>query len=165
MGVDRRPSYPRSFGVRQGRDPRLVLFREGRAVVTGWSIASKIRERYTQGSVLLKDALVGNPKYLSPEATKDPWSFQPSGDQYSLGCILYEMLAGEPPFTGRSMQAVLARQLSARPARIRVMRPDVADGVEAAVLKALAKKPGDRYSSALMFAQALGAEVLGVRHA
>jgi len=73
------------LGEVHGRlEPRLVLFREGRAVVTGWSIASKIRERYRQGSVLLKDVLLGNPKYLSPEAIKDPWSFQPSGINTAL---------------------------------------------------------------------------------
>jgi serine/threonine-protein kinase len=69
-------------------------------------------------------------------------------DIYALGCVLYEMLAGEPPFTGASSQAIIARQLSEPPRSLRVVRPDLPPAVEQAVLGALEKDPRRRPASA-----------------
>src|SRR2546430_16210029 len=78
-------------------------------------------------------------------------------DIYSLGCVLYEMLAGEPPYTGSSAQAVIAKRLSEPIPHIRTVRESVPEAIEQAVSKALAKAPADRYSSAAEFTRALQA--------
>jgi serine/threonine protein kinase len=152
------------LGEVHGRlEPKLVSFKGGRAMVTGWGIAAEFEKLQTEDSVYIGDALLGNPQYMSPERIKDPWSVQPGSDQYSLACILYELLAGEPPFTGRSLQAVLAMQVAQRPPLVRVVRLDVNESVEKVVLKALEKKPENRFASVLRFAEALEVETLGIR--
>ena len=144
-------------------EPKLVQFEAGQAVVTGWDVVTMLPQLSESDSVYYKDAFCGDTRYISPEIVMDPWWLHPSCDQYSVGCILHEMLVGEPPFTGRAGHAILARHMAERPTSVRVVRPDVSDGVEAVVLKALAKKPGDRFPSMLQFTEALEAELERVR--
>jgi eukaryotic-like serine/threonine-protein kinase len=100
----------------------------------------------------------GTPLYMSPEQASAERRLDGRSDIYSLGCVLYEMLAGEPPFTGRTAQAIIARRLSEPVPRLRTLR-DVPASVEEVVAKALARSPADRFVDTAQFAQALQAAV------
>jgi eukaryotic-like serine/threonine-protein kinase len=97
---------------------------------------------------------MGTVAYMSPEQSAADREIDGRSDLYSLGCVLYEMLAGQPPFTGPTAQAIVARRLSERVPALRHVR-EVPVPVEQAVMKALAKVPADRFSSADRFAEAL----------
>jgi hypothetical protein len=103
------------------------------------------------------DRAVGTVAYMSPEQAEGSGAKRLDGrsDIYSLGCVLHEMLSGEPPFTGPSSQAVLARHKLEPPPSIRIVRPSVPRGLEKLVHRSLAKVPADRFASAADFAQAL----------
>jgi eukaryotic-like serine/threonine-protein kinase len=96
--------------------------------------------------------------YMSPEQASADRRLDGRSDIYSLGCVLYEMLAGDPPFTGRTAQAIIARRMSEPVPRLRTLR-DVPESVEEAVAKALARSPADRFVDTSQFAQALQAAV------
>jgi eukaryotic-like serine/threonine-protein kinase len=100
----------------------------------------------------------GTPLYMSPEQASADRQLDGRSDIYSLGCVLYEMLAGDPPFTGRTAQAILARRLSEPVPHLRTLR-DVPEGVEEVVTRALARSPADRFVDTSQFAQALQAAV------
>src|SRR3989442_4419590 len=99
---------------------------------------------------------VGTPTYMSPEQAAG--GAQPDGRSgvYSLGCVLYEMLAGEPAYTGPTAQAIIARALTETPRPIHPMRAGVPEAVDAMIAKAMAVSPADRYGSAAELARALG---------
>src|SRR5207249_11049985 len=97
-------------------------------------------------------AMIGTPAYMSPEQVAGDAALDGRSDQYSLGCVLYEMLAGRPPFDGPTVQAVLARLSIELPAPIRTARPSVPDALARAALKALAKVPADRVPTTSQFA-------------
>jgi len=99
--------------------------------------------------------VVGTVDYMSPEQADSHARADTRSDVYSLGCVAYEMIAGEPPFTGPSMQAVIARHRALPPPSARVIRPDLPEGVDAVIHRALAKSPADRYQRAGDFAAAL----------
>jgi eukaryotic-like serine/threonine-protein kinase len=135
--------------------PENILLHEGEAVVADFGIALAVRE--AGGERLTETGLsLGTPHYMSPEQATGSREPDPRSDLYSLGAVVYEMLTGEPPHTGPTAQAVIAKLLSERPTRIRTVRADVPDHIEAAVAKALAKVPADRFASASEFATALG---------
>jgi serine/threonine-protein kinase len=153
------------YAHRQGiihRDikPENILLHEGEAVVADFGIARALHaaggERLTETGLSL-----GTPQYMSPEQASGTAEVDARSDVYSLACVLYEMLAGDPPFTGPTTPAVIARQLVDPPPSIRTVRPTVPVEVEQGVLKALAKVPVDRYETAGGFVAALG-EAAGV---
>ena len=133
--------------------PENVLISEGHAVILDFGIARAITaaggERLTQTGIIL-----GTPYYMSPEQAGSE-SLDARSDIYSLGCILYEMLAGEPPFTGPTSQAILARHAADRVPSLRIVCSRVPAVVETAIEKALAKAPADRFATASEFAEAL----------
>src|SRR5262249_52940119 len=98
---------------------------------------------------------LGTPAYMSPEQASGARELDQRTAIYSLGCVLYEMLTGEPPFTGPTAQVVLARRFTDNPRPLRQLRDTVSPEVEAAVAKALARSPADRFESAAEFGRAL----------
>jgi serine/threonine protein kinase len=96
--------------------------------------------------------------YMSPEQGAGSKELDGRSDLYSLACVLYEVLAGHPPFVGSSPQEILARHALDPVPRLVAARPDVPAAVEQAVMKALAKKPGQRFASVTAFAEALSAD-------
>ena len=134
--------------------PENILISDQQAVVADFGIARAISAAV--GSDLTETGLsVGTPYYMSPEQASLGESLDGRADIYSVGCVLYEMLAGEPPFTGRTAQAVMARHAVDPVPRLRTVRDSVPVEVEAAIQKALAKSPIDRYQTAGEFAEAL----------
>jgi serine/threonine-protein kinase len=99
---------------------------------------------------------LGTPYYMSPEQAMGEREITAKSDVYALGCVLYEMLTGEPPFTGPTAQAIIARVVTEEPRRLVLQRKTIPPHVEAAVLTALAKLPADRFATAAEFAEALG---------
>jgi eukaryotic-like serine/threonine-protein kinase len=134
--------------------PENILLVSGQAVVTDFGIARGLSaaggERLTATGVS-----VGTPMYMSPEQTEGQGQLDGRSDIYSLGCVLYEMLAGEPPFTGPTAESVLHQHLVAEPPRVTAMRGAVPAPVEAAIRRALAKAPADRFATATGLAEAL----------
>ncbi|MBA3343146.1 MAG: protein kinase [Gemmatimonadaceae bacterium] len=133
--------------------PENVLLSSNRVYVVDFGIAKALIE--TGGERLTSTGLaIGTPAYMSPEQASAA-AIDARADQYSLATVLYEMLAGEPPFTGRTAQAILARRL-AEPARaLQPVRSTVPTSVESTVLKALERVPADRFSDVSTFASAL----------
>lgn len=134
--------------------PENILLQGGHAVVADFGIALAVSQaggqRMTQTGLSL-----GTPQYMSPEQAMGDRAVDARTDIYALGAVTYEMLTGEPPFTGASAQAVVAKLLTERPQRLSAVRDSVPAQIEAAVNKALAKLPADRWSSAAKFAEAL----------
>jgi serine/threonine-protein kinase len=102
---------------------------------------------------------LGTPQYMSPEQAMGERTIDARSDIYALGAVTYEMLAGDPPFTGSSVQAIVAKVLTERPSPIRTVRDTVPEAVEDAVLTALAKLPADRWPTAAAFVAALEGHV------
>ena len=149
-----------AYAHRQGvvhRDvkPENVLLSEGQPLLADFGIALAVSG--AAGARLTGTGLsVGTPQYMSPEQAAGGRTVGPQSDIYSLGAVAYELLAGEPPFTGPTAEAILARVLLDEPRAIRTVRRTVPAPVEAAVLRALAKVPADRFRTAEEFAAALG---------
>src|SRR5688572_2145136 len=147
------------YAHRQGvihRDikPENVLLHDGQALVADFGIALAVQQaggaRMTQTGLSL-----GTPSYMSPEQAMGERTIDARSDIYALGALTYEMLAGDPPFTGSTVQAIVARVLSEKPTPLRTLRETVPPAVEHAVLTALAKLPADRFENAKQFADAL----------
>src|SRR6184192_825663 len=149
-------SYAHSHDVvHRDIKPENILFEAGHAVVTDFGIARAITaaggEKLTGTGIA-----VGTPAYMSPEqAASAP--VDERSDIYSLGCVLYEMLAGEPPFTGPSAESIVRQHLAAAPPRVSAMRAAVPPAIEEGIVRALAKTPADRFATAAEFAGALAA--------
>jgi tRNA A-37 threonylcarbamoyl transferase component Bud32 len=134
--------------------PENILLHEGEPMLADFGIALAITD--AGGERLTETGLsVGTPTYMSPEQATADRQLDGRSDLYSLGALLYEMLAGEPPFTGATAQAVIARLMTERPTSIRVIRDSVSVPLEAVVMKALAKVPADRHQTGAAFAAAL----------
>jgi len=132
--------------------PENILLTETHALLADFGISRALgtpEERLTETGMV-----VGTPTYMSPEQVTGE-AVTGRTDLYSLGVVLYEMLAGEPPFTGRTVQVIIARRMSGEVPSLRRIRPAIPDGVEQAVRKALALLPADRFGTAAEFARAL----------
>ena len=134
--------------------PANILLSGTHALVADFGIAKAISEVDEDGLTGTGIA-VGTPEYMSPEQGSGDGGADRRSDIYALGCVLYEMLAGQPPFTGRTAQNILARHRLDQASSLRVVRPGVPPEIEQAVEKALAKVPADRYATAAEFSQAL----------
>ena len=133
--------------------PDNVLFQDGRAMVADFGIALAWSRgeggRLTQSGVSL-----GTPQYMSPEQAAGE-ELDPRADVYALGVVLYEMLAGRPPFTGLTAQEIFAQVIAEEPRPLTELRKTVPPRVDAAVARALEKLPADRWQTAAEFADAL----------
>ncbi|NIM52628.1 MAG: protein kinase, partial [Gemmatimonadales bacterium] len=136
--------------------PENILIREGAAVVTDFGIALAVSavagERLTETGIS-----VGTPEYMSPEQATGERQLDARSDVYSLGAVVYEMLAGEPPHSGGTLQALVSKILTETPRSLRDGRPRIPHGVDQAVLRALDRVPADRYPTAGTFVSALEA--------
>jgi TolB-like protein/tRNA A-37 threonylcarbamoyl transferase component Bud32 len=134
--------------------PENVLLQSGHAVVADFGIARAVSA--AGGTRLTETGLaVGTPAYMSPEQAAGEADIDARSDLYSLGCVLYEMLSGETPYTGPTPQAILAKKLTEPVPRITVVRETVPAAVESALETALAKSPADRFPTVQEFAAAL----------
>ena len=142
--------------------PENILLQEGQALVADFGIAFAVSA--AGGSRLTQTGLsLGTPQYMAPEQAMGERVVDARADIYPLGTVLYEMLVGDPPFTGSTIQAIVAKVLTERPMAPSTVRDTVPPHVERAVLTALAKLPADRFASAKDFADALTAPEVSSR--
>ena len=136
--------------------PENILFADGQAMLADFGVAQVCCH---EGAEPLTDAglAIGTPEYMSPEQASGERDLGFESDVYSLACVVFEMLAGEPPLRGESIRQTLAKQVTVAPPPLRVFRPDVPAAVEQALARALAKDPRERFERATDFAQALQA--------
>ena len=134
--------------------PENILLHDGRALVADFGIA--LAASKAGGTRMTETGMsLGTPHYMSPEQAMGEREITARSDVYSLGAVLYEMLTGDPPFTGSTAQAVVARVVTESPRPLLPQRHTIPPHVEAAALKALEKLPADRFASAAQFAEAL----------
>ena len=169
-GVAAALDYAHAHGViHRDIKPENILLQSGQAVVADFGIALAVQQaggqRITQTGLSL-----GTPQYMSPEQAMGERTLDARTDIYALGVIAYEMLAGEPPFSGPNAQAIVSRVLTEKPRPLTLLRDTVPPHVEVAVHRALQKLPADRFASAAAFAAALestasvaGPATIGVR--
>ncbi len=148
-------SYAHQHGViHRDLKPENILLQHGQPVIADFGIALAVSnaggQRVTQTGLSL-----GTPQYMSPEQATGDRAIDGRTDIFSLGAVLYEMLTGEPPHTGNTAQAVIARLMTERPRPVRASRETVPEHIEHAIDVALAKLPADRFSTAADFARAL----------
>jgi hypothetical protein len=137
--------------------PENIMFSSGHAVVADFGIARAIDA--AGGSQLTATGMaLGTPAYMSPEQSAGESNVDGRSDQYALGSVLYELLAGEPPFTGQTAAAIIAKRMGSATPRVRVLRDAVPAAVERALQKALQRAPMDRFADVRQFAEALGAD-------
>ena len=134
--------------------PENILLAGGRALVADFGLARAIGAANYQ-KLTDTGVLVGTVYYMSPEQIRDDRDLDQRTDIYALGCILYEMLTGEPPYTGRGLTEVAARILQGPVPSVRHLVPDVPPGLDAAIGRALAKRATERFGSMAEFTAAL----------
>jgi serine/threonine-protein kinase len=140
--------------------PENILLHEGEPVVADFGVATALSAAGWESAYVTDQGFaVGTPAYMSPEQASAEPTLDGRSDQYSLACVLYEMLAGEPPFAGTGPRATMARHAIEAPASVRLRRPNVPAAVDRAIARALAKSPEDRFPSLAEFNEALVATV------
>jgi serine/threonine protein kinase/tetratricopeptide (TPR) repeat protein len=135
--------------------PANILFQGGHAVVADFGIARALRAAESGGEFTQSGLPLGTPDYMSPEQAGAEGPVDGRTDTYALACVLYEMLAGQPPFHSRTSQATLARHLTDTMPPLRPVRSSVPQGVEQIITQALSKAPADRHRQVTHFADAL----------
>jgi serine/threonine-protein kinase len=132
--------------------PENVLLQDGQALVADFGIA---RAAAAGGAKLTATGIaIGTPAYMSPEQAAGG-AVDARADVYGLGCVLYEMLAGQAPYLGPTAESVIFQHLNAAPPRVTTLRPALPAGLDRVIAKALAKAPADRYASVTEFVAAL----------
>ncbi len=137
--------------------PENIMLSNGHALVADFGIA-RARTEAGQQKLTQTGMAVGTPVYMSPEQSTGE-TVGPTADVYSLGCMLYELLAGEPPFSGPNAMVIMARHAMEAVPSIRIVRPSVPEEVEEAILAAMEKSPVDRPKTAAEFAELLGTQL------
>jgi eukaryotic-like serine/threonine-protein kinase len=147
------------YAHRQGfvhRDvkPENILFADAHAVLADFGIARAFSAAGTEG-VTEAGLAVGTPEYMSPEQASGEQDLGGRSDLYSLACVVYEMVAGEPPVRGVGARATMSKQVTETPRPVRALRPDAPPRVERALARALAKNPDERFATVAQFVAAL----------
>jgi tetratricopeptide (TPR) repeat protein len=135
--------------------PENILLQSGHAVVADFGIARAI-DRAGGESLTATGLALGTPAYMSPEQAAGSKDLDGRSDLYSLACVLYEMLAGEAPFTGPTVESLVHQHLTVEPPNITTLRPAVPAQIAATLQRSLAKTPADRFNPVALFAEALG---------
>src|SRR5687768_9137347 len=134
--------------------PANVLLADGPALIADFGIARAMT--VAGGDALTGSGVgLGTPEYMSPEQSLEARLVDGTTDIYALGCVFYEMLAGEPPFTGRNVQTVMEKHAKAPPPSLHIIRPSLPAQLDDAIARALAKAPRDRFQTAEQFIEAV----------
>jgi serine/threonine-protein kinase len=133
--------------------PENILLASGHALVADFGVARALAD--SNDRITATGFAVGTPGYMSPEQSSGDGTIDARSDQYALASVSYEMLAGEPPFTGPTAQAIIARRLSQPAPSIRTIRPAIPASVDAALRRGLSQVPADRFDSTTAFVRAL----------
>ena len=145
--------------VHRDMKPENVMLYEGEAMVMDFGIAKAVSAAGTE-NLTQTGMMVGTPAYVSPEQAAGEVNLDGRSDQYSLACVLYEMLSGERPFNGPTPQAIMSKRFTETAKPLRTVRTSVPESVERAVSKAMATDAAGRYKTAAMFAHALSSDSL-----
>ena len=149
-------SYAHAHGViHRDIKPENILLESGHAVVADFGIARAINAAADDEQLTETGMAVGTVRYMSPEQAAGERNLDGRSDLYALACVLYEMLAGQAPFTGPTIESIIHQHLVATPPPITQLRPAVPPEVAAALQRALAKTPADRFNPVAQFAGAL----------
>ncbi len=140
--------------VHRDLKPENILLQAGQPIIADFGIALAVAQAGGQ-RVTETGLSLGTPHYMSPEQAAGTQTIDGRSDQYALGAIAYEMLTGEPPHTGPTPSALIARLMTEKPRDIRSTRPAVPAGVDAAIQRALEKSPADRFPNCVALADAL----------
>ena len=152
-------SYAHSHDVvHRDIKPENILLSGGEAVVADFGIARAITAA-AAGTLTETGIAIGTPGYMSPEQATESERLDGRSDIYSLGCMLYEMLAGEPPYTGANARSVIAKQLTDPVPSVRRLRETIPPAIDGAISKSLAKAPADRFATAAQFGEMLTSSV------
>src|SRR5438046_2316240 len=139
-------AYAHSRGVvHRDIKPENIMLSGGTAVVADFGIAHAVSAAGDARHLTQTGTIIGTPAYMSPEQASGSGEIDGRSDQYSLACVVYEMLVGEPPFTGPTAQAVLARHSMDMVSPPSIVRSTIPDAVEAEILRALSQLPPARY--------------------
>ena len=138
--------------------PANILMRDGHAVVADFGIARAMRRTIGEWTTAAGMS-VGSPAYMSPEQASGETEIDGRADIYSLACVLYEMIAAQPPFTGRSAHMIIVARMSSVARPVRDLRPTVPAALDAAIARALERAPANRFSTAGEFSAELAASV------
>ncbi len=148
-------SYAHSRGVvHRDIKPENILLSGGTAVVADFGIARAL-DAAGENQLTQTGTIIGTPAYMSPEQATGSTDIDGRSDQYSLACVLYELLVGAPPFTGPTAQAIIARHSLDMVSPPSIVRATIPEPMEDAILRALAKVPADRFATTMLFAEAI----------
>lgn len=149
-------AYAHSRGVvHRDIKPENIMLSGGSAVVADFGIARAVSAAGDGQQLTQTGTIIGTPAYMSPEQSSGSNEIDGRSDEYSLACVVYEMLVGAPPFTGPTAQAIIARHSLDMVSPPSIVRSTIPDAVEGAILRALSKVPADRYPTTALFAEAL----------
>ena len=153
--------YAHTHGVvHRDIKPENILLQGGHALVADFGIARAFDAPELQQSITLTGTSIGTPLYMSPEQAHGDANLDGRSDLYSLGCVAYEMLTSEPPYTGPNAMAITARKLTEPVPPLRSRRISVSTALEAAITRALARTPADRFRTAHEFLEQISEKAI-----
>jgi eukaryotic-like serine/threonine-protein kinase len=141
--------------------PENILLAGRDAFVADFGIARAVERATEEETRTATGIMLGTPQYMSPEQASGEREIDGRSDVYALGCVLYEMLAGEPPFNGPTLQSIAVKHLAVPAPAVRTLRPAVLPAMEAVIARALAKSPADRYQTTGALIRELDAATTG----